>query len=71
MSSPAILVAALVASAAALLMAGFSAIPLAGVSGPENAVLEAALSISLPMLGTLVALAIPAGLGARIGRRGE
>lgn len=71
MSSPATLVAALVAFASALLVAGFSAIPLAGVSGPENAVVEAALTVSLPMLGTLLALAIPAGLGARLARRGE
>src|SRR5690606_7462137 len=69
MSSPAPLIAGLLGFAATLLVAGFSAIPLAGASGPENPVLDAALSVSLPMLGTLVALAIPAGLGAQIGRR--
>ncbi|MEW5962883.1 MAG: hypothetical protein AB1749_04915 [Pseudomonadota bacterium] len=71
MSSPATLIAGLLAFASTLLMAGFSVIPLAGVSGPENAVLEAALSVALPMLATLLALAIPTGLGARIHRRGE
>jgi hypothetical protein len=71
MSNPAPLITALLAFASALLVTGFAAIPLAGVSGPENPVIETALSVSLPMLATLVALALPAGLGTRLGRRGE
>lgn len=71
MSSPARIVALLLAAAGALLVAAFSVIPLAGIAGPENPIVEAALGVSLPSLATLLALALPAGLGARLGRGGR
>jgi len=58
----------LIALSGTLFLAAFSVIPLAGASSPENIVVDAALTISMPVLAVLLALAVPASLGRRIGR---
>lgn len=66
MSSPTPLIALLLTAAGLLLAGAFAVVPLAAVSAPENPIVGAALLVSLPLLASLLALAIPAGLGTRI-----